>query len=112
MLVINDGCVDLVSSNIAQMTGLNGCTFFAFLLTYHNLSIALYFVSIPMTYTEWHWSLTPGFSLCAFVFQDCTNPRSSAAGSSNAVKLSRFFDKVMASIKLFLNLTYDSLNSL
>ncbi|CAO2631980.1 Rab-like protein 3 [Lemmus lemmus] len=43
---------------------------------------------------------------------DCTNPRSSAAGSSNAVKLSRFFDKVMASIKLFLNLTYDSLNSL
>ncbi|XP_059132829.1 rab-like protein 3 [Peromyscus eremicus] len=26
---------------------------------------------------------------------DCTNPRSSAAGSSNAVKLSRFFDKVI-----------------
>ncbi|KAM7322114.1 hypothetical protein ACRRTK_018955 [Alexandromys fortis] len=25
---------------------------------------------------------------------DCTNPRSSAAGSSNAVKLSRFFDKI------------------
>uniref|UniRef100_A0A8D1SS98 Rab-like protein 3 n=1 Tax=Sus scrofa TaxID=9823 RepID=A0A8D1SS98_PIG len=35
---------------------------------------------------------------------DCTNPRYLAAGSSNAVKLSRFFDKVMASVKLFLNL--------
>lgn len=29
--------------------------------------------------------------------QDCTNPRYFAAGSSNAVKLSRFFDKVRSS---------------
>lgn len=32
---------------------------------------------------------------------DCTNPRSSAAGSSNAVKLSRFFDKVIEKRYLF-----------
>lgn len=29
-----------------------------------------------------------------FSSQDCTNPRYLAAGTSNAVKLSRFFDKV------------------
>lgn len=34
------------------------------------------------------------------VFQDCTNPRYLAAGSSNAVKLSRFFDKVSRPVNL------------
>ncbi|MEQ2280506.1 Rab-like protein 3 [Ameca splendens] len=31
----------------------------------------------------------------SLVIKDCTNPRYFAAGTSNAVKLSRFFDKVI-----------------
>lgn len=45
--------------------------------------------------SEWMW--LKWFSVCFLLLQDCTNPRYLAAGTSNAVKLSRFFDKVRKS---------------